>query len=62
MDMSDSEATNDEESKDSEASDDEESQDINLQAYQHSENAGLVHLVHGWIQQNQPSKVRVFFF
>jgi hypothetical protein len=42
-------------------SDDEDSKEINVTAYQHSENAGLLHLVHGWIQQGQPKGVCGFF-
>ncbi len=34
--------------------------DINMDAYQYSEDAGLIHLVHAWIQQNQRSKVCLF--
>lgn len=41
---------------------DDDNDDINSGAYEYSEDAGLVHLVHAWIQQNQPQKVRVFFF
>lgn len=34
-----------------------ECKDINPEAYLQYEEAGLVHLVHGWIQQSQPEKV-----
>lgn len=71
MEVDDEDCTPQTESSDSEdESEDDDKDEINGEAYdnnelegngvQKSEQAGVLHLVHGWTQQAQPEKVRLF--